>query len=94
MRAYQLERERRFAPRQRPGATFVNAVLATAFFRCWHILVFFGAWSTLITVLNHQGHKVNFQPTLLTLYVHHISNPIFVDSSLKNGIGLVRFLVS
>lgn len=56
-----------FAPRQRPGATFVNAVLATAFFRCWHILVLFGAWSTLITVLNHQGHKLNFQPTLLTL---------------------------
>jgi putative membrane protein len=59
----------RFAPRQRPGSTFVHAVLATAIFRCWHILLFFAAWSTLISVLNHQGHRANFQPTLLTLCV-------------------------
>ncbi|KDR70193.1 hypothetical protein GALMADRAFT_255052 [Galerina marginata CBS 339.88] len=56
-----------FAPRQRPGASFVNALLATALFRCWHILLFFSAWSTLITILNHQGHKLFIQPTLLTV---------------------------
>ncbi|KAF9044355.1 Bestrophin, RFP-TM, chloride channel-domain-containing protein [Panaeolus papilionaceus] len=56
-----------FAPRQRPGASFVNALLATALFRCWHLLVFFGAWSTLITVLNEQGHKLRVSNILLTV---------------------------
>ncbi|PPQ90166.1 hypothetical protein CVT25_012477 [Psilocybe cyanescens] len=56
-----------FAPRQRPGSSFVNALLATALFRCWHILLFFAGWSTLITVLNHHGHKLFIQPTLLTV---------------------------
>ncbi|KAG2004548.1 hypothetical protein CC2G_003097 [Coprinopsis cinerea AmutBmut pab1-1] len=56
-----------FAPRERPGSSFVHAVLATALFRCWHILLFFGAWSTLITVLNHQGHALFIETTLLTV---------------------------
>ncbi|KAF9456292.1 Bestrophin, RFP-TM, chloride channel-domain-containing protein [Collybia nuda] len=56
-----------FAPRQRPGASFLNALAATALFRCWHILLFFAGWSTLISVLNHQGHKLFIQPTLLTV---------------------------
>ncbi|TFK68071.1 UPF0187-domain-containing protein [Pluteus cervinus] len=57
----------RFAPRRQPGASFFHALLATALFRCWHLLVFFAAWSTLITILNRQGHKLFFQPTLLTV---------------------------
>ncbi|KAF8965387.1 Bestrophin, RFP-TM, chloride channel-domain-containing protein [Flammula alnicola] len=56
-----------FAPRERPGASFVHALLATALFRCWHILVFFAAWSTLITILNEQGHQLFMQATLLTV---------------------------
>ncbi|PFH51581.1 hypothetical protein AMATHDRAFT_74791 [Amanita thiersii Skay4041] len=56
-----------FAPRQRPGASFVNAILATTLFRCWHILVLFSAWSTLITVLNSQGYRLHIQATLLTV---------------------------
>ncbi|KAJ3505907.1 hypothetical protein NLJ89_g7167 [Agrocybe chaxingu] len=56
-----------FAPRQRPGASFVNAVLATALFRCWHYLIFFAAWATLITILNEQGHNLNFSSVLLTV---------------------------
>ncbi|KAG5653807.1 hypothetical protein H0H81_010275 [Sphagnurus paluster] len=56
-----------FAPRQRPGASFVNALLATALFRCWHILLFFTGWATLISVLNHHGHKLYMQATLLTV---------------------------
>ncbi|KAK0450293.1 Bestrophin, RFP-TM, chloride channel-domain-containing protein [Desarmillaria tabescens] len=56
-----------FAPRQSPRGTFVNAVLATALFRCWHILIFFSAWGTLITILNHQGHELYFTATLLTV---------------------------
>ncbi|KAF8908125.1 Bestrophin, RFP-TM, chloride channel-domain-containing protein [Gymnopilus junonius] len=56
-----------FAPRHRPGASFVHALLATTLFRCWHILLFFSAWSTLITILCQQGHKLTVQPTLLTV---------------------------
>ncbi|KAF8730060.1 hypothetical protein AX14_005754 [Amanita brunnescens Koide BX004] len=56
-----------FAPRQTPAVSFLNAVLATALFRCWHILVLIGAWSTMIAVLNDQGFHARFQPTLLTV---------------------------
>ncbi|KAJ7035219.1 UPF0187-domain-containing protein [Mycena alexandri] len=56
-----------FAPRRRPGASFVNALLATALFRCWHILMFFAAWSTVIAVLDHHKFKVRLASTLLTV---------------------------
>ncbi|KAF8880638.1 Bestrophin, RFP-TM, chloride channel-domain-containing protein [Infundibulicybe gibba] len=56
-----------FAPRGRPMASILHTVLATALFRCWNTLVFFSAWSILIIVLNHQGHALSFQPTLLTV---------------------------
>ena len=56
----------RSAPRRRPGASFLHAILATTFFRCWHLLLFFGAWSSLITVLNNQGQNITIEPTLLT----------------------------
>ncbi|KAG2098703.1 Bestrophin, RFP-TM, chloride channel-domain-containing protein [Suillus discolor] len=47
---------------------FGNALLATALFRCWHILIFFGAWSTAICVVNYNGHHVSLQPTLITVF--------------------------
>ncbi|ESK91588.1 UPF0187-domain-containing protein [Moniliophthora roreri MCA 2997] len=56
-----------FAPRRKTGTSTINTLLATALFRCWHILIFFGAWATLITILNHQGHQLVIQPTLLTV---------------------------
>ncbi|KIY53139.1 UPF0187-domain-containing protein, partial [Fistulina hepatica ATCC 64428] len=55
------------ASRRKPASSFVSAVLATALFRCWHILLFYGAWSTLITVLNHKGISINFPSTVLTV---------------------------
>ncbi|KAF7299198.1 hypothetical protein MIND_00868500 [Mycena indigotica] len=57
------------ASRRRPGASFVNALLATALFRCWHILLFFAAWSTCITVLDDHHFKVRIPLTLLTVQV-------------------------
>lgn len=57
-----------FAPRHRPGASFVNALLATALFRCWHILLFFAGWSSLITVLNKRGHDLSMSTALLTVW--------------------------
>lgn len=47
---------------------FGNALLAIALFRCWHILIFFGAWSTAICVINYNGHNLALQPTLITVF--------------------------
>jgi ion channel-forming bestrophin family protein len=49
-------------------SSFTNALLATAFFRCWHILFFFAAWSTTVCLVNHYAHRLVIQPTLLTVY--------------------------
>lgn len=44
-----------------------RATLATAVFRCWHILIFFTAWGTAITVIDNKVHKLGIQSTLLTV---------------------------
>ncbi|KZP07968.1 UPF0187-domain-containing protein [Athelia psychrophila] len=44
-----------------------NALLATALFRCWHILMFYAAWATVVSVINHHHHAFTIQPTLLTV---------------------------
>jgi hypothetical protein len=67
-----------FSPRQHSfGASFVNALLATALFRCWHILILYAAWSTAVTVINvHHKNAFIIQPTLLTVYViYHQTAP-------------------
>jgi putative membrane protein len=51
------------------SSTLLNAILATALFRCWHILVFFGAWSTAIAVISHKVKDLGFSSTLLTVFV-------------------------
>ncbi|KAI5981553.1 Bestrophin, RFP-TM, chloride channel-domain-containing protein [Pisolithus albus] len=53
---------------QSHSASIVNTLLATAIFRCWHILLFFGGWSTMICLINQHVHKLVFQPTLLTVF--------------------------
>jgi len=47
--------------------TFWHAILATALFRCWHILIFFGAWSTIISVISHTTKNLGISSTLLTV---------------------------
>jgi len=49
------------------ASTFWNAILATALFRCWHILIFFAAWSTLISVISHKIKDLGIASTLLTV---------------------------
>ncbi|KAF5339585.1 hypothetical protein D9611_011411 [Ephemerocybe angulata] len=56
-----------FAPRKRPRFSFIDALLATALFQCWHILVFFTGWSAAVTALNHRGKNITLEPTLLTV---------------------------
>ncbi|KZV75513.1 UPF0187-domain-containing protein [Peniophora sp. CONT] len=47
--------------------SFASAILATALFRCWHILLFFGAWSTAICLISNYLVNLGIQSTLLTV---------------------------
>jgi putative membrane protein len=51
------------------SSTFWNAILATALFRCWHILIFFAAWSTAISVISDKVKDLSIASTLLTVFV-------------------------
>ena len=51
------------------GPTLWHAILATALFRCWHLLLFFGAWSTAICVISHTTKDLGIASTLLTVFV-------------------------
>ncbi|EJD07947.1 UPF0187-domain-containing protein [Fomitiporia mediterranea MF3/22] len=46
---------------------FFKSLLATALFRCWHILLFYFAWATVITLINVHVTSLTFAPTLLTV---------------------------
>jgi hypothetical protein len=50
-------------------SSLISAVLATALFRCWHILLFFTGWATAITVISKYVHTLAIQSTLLTVLV-------------------------
>ncbi|KZP32152.1 UPF0187-domain-containing protein [Athelia psychrophila] len=57
-----------FAPRPQDWYHFVTTtIFATALFRCWHILLFIGLWSTLVAYINHDIHAFSMQPTLITV---------------------------
>ena len=51
------------------GPNLWHAILATALFRCWHLLLFFGAWSTAICVISHTTKDLGIASTLLTVFV-------------------------
>jgi len=51
------------------SSNFWNAILATALFRCWHILILFGIWSTAISVISHTVKDLGIASTLLTVFV-------------------------
>ena len=58
-----------FSPTRNGGAVarFFSAILATAVFRCWPLLLFFSAWATAISVISHTVHSLAIQSTLLTV---------------------------
>jgi ion channel-forming bestrophin family protein len=45
--------------------SFTSAVLATALFRCWHIILFFTLWAMAISLIIRYVHNISFQSTLL-----------------------------
>ena len=62
-------------------STFWNAILATALFRCWHLLIFFGAWSTTIAVISDTKKDLGMASTLLTVFVGMLFCLGDIDSS-------------
>ncbi|KAG8905446.1 hypothetical protein FRB99_008943 [Tulasnella sp. 403] len=47
---------------------FLNAVLATALFRCWHLALLFTLWATAISLISDKVRPLTVQPTLLTVF--------------------------
>ncbi|KAF9508535.1 hypothetical protein BS47DRAFT_1397754 [Hydnum rufescens UP504] len=47
--------------------SLLRAVLATALFRCWPVILFFTAWAAAICAIASKGRDVVIQPTLLTV---------------------------
>ena len=57
-----------FAPTRGGGfPRFVSAILATAVFRCWPLLLFYSGWATAVAIINHSVTPLVIQPTLLTV---------------------------
>ena len=56
-----------FGPRKKLIPSLAEALLATALFRCWHILIFFAGWSTAICVISSKVYNLGIQSTLLTV---------------------------
>ena len=50
-------------------SSLISALLATALFRCWHILLFFTGWATMITLISKYVHTLAIGSTLLTVLV-------------------------
>ena len=50
-------------------SSLISALLATALFRCWHILLFFTGWAAMVTLICEFVYPLAFQPTLLTVSV-------------------------
>ncbi|QRV93339.1 bestrophin protein [Ceratobasidium sp. AG-Ba] len=47
--------------------TLLNAILATALFRCWNLILFFTGWAACVCLITDKVHKLSFAPTLLTV---------------------------
>ncbi|KAG8905444.1 hypothetical protein FRB99_008941 [Tulasnella sp. 403] len=46
----------------------LNAILATALFRCWHLILFFSGWATAICLISDKVHNLSVQTTILTVF--------------------------
>ena len=57
-------------------SSLISALLATALFRCWHILLFFSGWAAMVTLVSQYAHPLAIQPTLLTVFVSTTVAPL------------------
>ena len=48
--------------------SLTNAILATAMFRCWHLILFFSGWAACVALVCRFAHDISFQSTLLNIF--------------------------
>ncbi|KAH7338334.1 Bestrophin, RFP-TM, chloride channel-domain-containing protein [Rhizoctonia solani] len=48
--------------------TLFNAILATALFRCWNLILFFAGWATCVCLISAKVHNLGISSTLLTVF--------------------------
>ncbi|KAG8904420.1 hypothetical protein FRB99_001799 [Tulasnella sp. 403] len=57
-----------FSQRHGFALNIVNTLLATALFRCWHLILFFGLWATGVCLVSDKIGYKGMQTTLLTVF--------------------------
>lgn len=57
-----------FSAPRRFWPSLAHSILATALFRCWHILLFFALWSATVCLISHYVHNLAINSALLTVY--------------------------
>ncbi|KAG8968575.1 hypothetical protein FRC05_001500 [Tulasnella sp. 425] len=49
-------------------SSFLNALVATALFRCWHLILFFSAWAAAVCLISDHIYNLSIQTTLITVF--------------------------
>ena len=49
--------------------SLISALLATTLIQCWHIILFFAGWATMIILISKHVHTLAIGSTLLTVLV-------------------------
>lgn len=49
-------------------SSFLNALVATALFRCWHLILFFSGWATAVCLISDNIYNLSIQTTLITVF--------------------------
>ncbi|CAE6443349.1 unnamed protein product [Rhizoctonia solani] len=57
-----------FAHPTRFFPSLFNAILATALFRCWNLILFFAGWATCVCLISAKVHNLGISSTLLTVF--------------------------
>ncbi|KAH7100014.1 UPF0187-domain-containing protein [Auriculariales sp. MPI-PUGE-AT-0066] len=57
-----------YSSRRRFLPSLTNALLATAMFRCWHLILLFSGWAAGVVLICKYVHDISFQSTLLNVF--------------------------
>lgn len=49
-------------------SSFLNALVATALFRCWHLILFFSGWAAAVCLISDHIYNLSIQTTLITVF--------------------------
>ncbi|KIO32652.1 hypothetical protein M407DRAFT_66439, partial [Tulasnella calospora MUT 4182] len=49
-------------------SSLFSAILATTLFRCWHIILFFSGWATMVALISDKVRVLSLPSTLITVF--------------------------